>query len=128
MFHRVREVMFERIVFVEFDRDRDPWQPILKAGGVRRLIAREDGMPIAVERGFIDQLIAGDDERLQLQEKMMPLRPGVAVRVEEGALTGNTGVVLDCDGFQTMIDLQLFNGRLVRTHLPRSSLSLISEG
>ena len=121
LFHKVRVPMFAGYGFVLLAYN-DPWVPILYTTGVRDMLLTPDNRPSPVPVGFVEALIAGEADRCDLTAATLPkFRHGEIVQMCEGFLSGQNGVVVDCDGIKTTVNVELF-GRVVAVRLDRAGL------
>jgi transcriptional antiterminator RfaH len=121
----VRRPLFPRYLFVDVDRARKAWRPILSTLGVADLVRGGDE-PVAVpERvvdairrnegaGVFDQLAAAGD-----------LRSGDAVRVVEGPFADCIGRLVEASGDERVCILFEIMGRPVRSWLPAGALEAV---
>lgn len=121
LFHKVRVPRFPGYGFVELGPG-DPWLPILEAAGVARILRGLDGRPARVPVGEIESHML-DDERLcdLKRETLPPFSVGARVNILDGALTSREGCVVECDGFATMVEVEMF-GRTVPVWFDRASV------
>ena len=61
--HLVQAPLYGGYVFIPFDRDRDPWGPILQTRGVARLLMDGVMRPAPCEVGAVEWLQEGEAER-----------------------------------------------------------------
>jgi transcription antitermination factor NusG len=110
---KIRVPLFPCYGFVFLGPD-DRWAPIRRLTGIRDLILTAAGKPGAVQPGFVEKLIAQEDERCCLApERMAPYAPAALVRIEgNGPLAGHEGRVVRCNGMTTTVEVTLF-GRVV---------------
>jgi transcription antitermination factor NusG len=101
----------------------DPWLPVKRADGVRDVLRTASGHLSPTREGDVERLIADEPQRLDLAaaERMPTFAPGDAVSVLDGPLTSFAGVVVECDGIRTHVDVEMF-GRVVPVWLNRASV------
>ncbi len=123
MVHIVHMPMFPGYLFVEFDRETDPWTPIRYCEGVKQIFMTPSQRPIAVARGVVEALIDEAPKRLKLPEVLLsPITRGSKVRIKRGALEDNLGVCAGCDGRVTQVKTNLFGG--VTVSIPRDDVEV----
>lgn len=119
MIHKDFRPLFAGFVFCEFDRDSLTWGTIREyCNGVRGII-RQPGSdkPAPLPPQWIERLMAGDAERLELAATVNPARSqGDKVVISVGPMTALPGVVASCDGLTTTVDVELF-GRTVQVSM-----------
>ena len=122
--HLIHVPLFSGYLFVEFDREHDPWTPIRYCEGVKQIFMTLSQRPIAVPRGVIEGLIDDAPTRLKLPEVIMePIEKGARVLIKRGALDGNLGVCAGCDGRITQVKTSLFGGAVVS--IPRCDVEIV---
>lgn len=109
MVHIVHVPMFPGYLFVEFDRETDPWTPIRYCEGVRQIFMTPSQRPIAVPVGIVEGLIDDAPQRLNLPDVLMPeISKGTRVVITDGSLRDFMGVCKACDGRFTQVSVELF--------------------
>jgi transcription antitermination factor NusG len=109
MWHEVRVPLFPGYAFIRMT-NAETREPIAATKGVRELLHRPDGRLSVVSDGEVDRLRGDDETRLRLPKETAPvLAAGVVVRITEGAFSGLSGVVAECDGVRTRVVLALFD-------------------
>lgn len=115
--HRVRGKLVEHQVpmfggygFVRFDARADDWRVLSGIDGVIRVMTTRSLTPMPLpDDGLVERLVDTAPERLHLDSQERAHRPvGASVRVLEGGLSGQPGVVLACDGRTTTASVSLF--------------------
>ena len=100
-------------------------EPIVAVRGVREVLRRPDGHPGWVADQWLDNLRDGDAKRLLLPKEHGPvLAVDTKVWIKVGAFEGHRGVVLQCDGVKTQVEIQFF-GRPMPVWVDRVSVSEI---
>jgi transcription antitermination factor NusG len=123
MFHKVLAPRFLRYGFVELG-PTDPWLPIVHdTPGVAGMLLRIGGhRPAPVKIDVVELHMADDDRLCDLARETMPkLDKDARVTIEAGALAGFAGVVVDCDGLVTTVQVRMF-GRLMTVRVDRASV------
>lgn len=124
LFHKIRVARFPGYGFVELSPG-EPWQPILEASGVARLLRGLDGRPARIPIGEIERHMQDDDRLCDLaRETMPPFKAGDRVIILDGALASHEGAVKECDGLSTMVEVMMF-GRPMPVRLDRTSVETI---
>src|SRR5215475_4211720 len=90
----VRRPLFPRYLFVRLDIGRDRWLSVNSTIGVSRLVAQE-GRPIAVPFGIVENLIAHSDAGLTRLDHS--LAQGQRVRILSGPLADFTATIMRLD-------------------------------
>ncbi|HET6606731.1 MAG TPA: transcription termination/antitermination NusG family protein [Rhodopila sp.] len=104
--------MFFQFLFVQFDPAAGKWPARDTRLGIRRLLVTASHKPAPVERGLVEQLIETAPQRLRLPEKASPkITRDTNVLVVRGPFEGQVGPVESCDGYTTVVWLNLFGGR-----------------
>jgi len=98
-------------------------EPIEATRGVRGMLKRPDGRLACAPDADISRLLLGDEERLELPKEHGPvLKIKARVRVDDGPFTSFPGVVKECDGVKTLVEVEIF-GRLTPIWLDRASVT-----
>jgi transcriptional antiterminator RfaH len=123
MFHKVRVPLLPGYGFVELSA-ADSWVPIRYCDGVRDVLLGMNGRPAPVrEKNLIESLMADDERRCDLRSETLPaFAAGSTVQLDEGPFSGQSGVVVACDGITTTVEIQLF-GRVVPVLIDRAAVS-----
>ncbi|WP_246705046.1 transcription termination/antitermination NusG family protein [Rhizobium sp. SG570] len=119
-----KEWLFPRYGFLLMDLSRDRWQSVNGTYGVERLVMGQDG-PQRLPDGVIEALQAatGSDG---LFCPDMELILGAQVRVSQGPLSGQLGVLQSLDGRgRVELLLNLMNGQ-VRTTVARECVEIVA--
>lgn len=123
MFHKVVGPLFRGYIFLELE-DRN-WGAARDTPGVQSLLLGHNGQPAKVPNKFIDALMALDGERLNIKAQAKPvLAVGAKVKVVEGPMNSFYGMVLECDGVRTMVNVELF-GRMVPAQMARADVEVV---
>lgn len=124
LFHKVRVPRFPGYGFVQL-WPGDPWQPILEAAGVSRLLRDVHGRPARLPPGAIEAHMLDDERLCDLTRETLPEIPkGVRVTILDGALTSFEGTVIECDGLCTTVEVEMF-GRPMPCRLDRASVEAV---
>lgn len=120
MTHITRVPLFSGYGFVWIDSH---WVPVRYTPGIRDLLMN-GSRPAIVSTRLVEQLQAEDAARCQLGAEIMPrLLKGAKVAVCDGAMDGTLGVVVECDGHRTKVQLPMF-GRMMTVTVARGSVVL----
>lgn len=118
MWHRILVPRFVGYSFVELG-PTDPWLPVKNTSGVSSVLLI-GGKPAPVPSGEVEKHMADDGELCNLAREELPeLEAGTSVKIEAGAYTGNSGIVISCNGLVTVIEVEAF-GRPVPAKIARS--------
>lgn len=124
LFHKVRVARFPGYGFVELGPG-DPWQPILEASGVSRILRAPGGRPARVPVGEIESHMLDDDRLCDLaRETLPPFAAGDRVILLEGTFASHEGQVLECDGLVTTVEVVMF-ARPMPYRLDRASVEAV---
>jgi transcriptional antiterminator RfaH len=117
----VRRPLFPRYLFVRFDVTRDRWLSVHSTIGVARLIMQQDGRPIAVPFGIVEDLLAHSEAgstRLDFHVK-----EGQRVRILRGPFADFTGTLARLDeGRRVQVLLEMM-GTSVSVSVERRALA-----
>ena len=127
MFHKALVPMFGGYLFVQFDRDAGAWGPIRECQGVRNVLRDTHGKPQPITSGFVEALISGDADRLELKEARREPRPVGQIAAVEVGMSRCAGTVTACDGRTTNIQVEMF-GRPVVLELPAAQVLDLEDG
>ena len=96
----------------------------MHAPGVRKILLTSNGRPAPVPTAEVARHMADDARLCDLTNAAMPaFQPGVIVSIEAGALSGHTGIVSECNGMVTTIEVELF-ARPMLVRLSRADAAL----
>jgi transcriptional antiterminator RfaH len=109
--------LFPGYLFVHFDPTRDPWRAINSTVGVIRLVGFGDAM-VPVPDKVIAALRSLEDEKGIIVGAGPALKPGQSVRILDGALVDQIGVLLEGSGIERVRLLVRLLGREVKVVLP----------
>lgn len=124
MWHTVRVPLLSGYGFIRITQIQSR-EPILATRGVREVLLRPDGRPWWVPDGEIDKLRANDVARLKPPPRHgSALAVGTVVRIVDGAFTDHRGVVVECDGARTLVEVQMF-GRPMPVWLDRAAVEAV---
>lgn len=124
MWHVVRVPYLSGYGFIRLTQTESR-EPILNTRGIREVLRRPDGRAAWVSDDEIERLRSKDIERLELPKERRPiLAIGTLIRVDDGPFDGHPGVVKDCDGIKTRVELNLF-GRDTPVWLDRASVVVV---
>lgn len=124
MWHTDRVPLFSGYGFIQITRSESR-RPITETRGVHGVLLRPDGHAASVPDVLIEKLREDDATRLLLpKEHAATLGVGTKVRIEVGPFQDHVGAVVQCDGMQTQVEIELF-GRPVLVWLDRVSVAAI---
>lgn len=113
--------LFPGYLFVSFDPSRDPWRAINSTVGVIRLVGFGDVL-VPVPDRVIEGLHSLEDEKGIIVGAGPALKPGQAVRILDGALADQIGVLLEGTGAERVRLLVRLLGREVKVVMPGESI------
>ena len=109
--------LFPGYLFVRFDPKRDPWRAINSTVGVIRLVGFGDVL-VPVPDRVIEALRSLEDEKGIIVGAGPALKPGQSVRILDGALVDQIGVLLEGSGAERVRLLVRLLGREVKVVMP----------
>jgi transcriptional antiterminator RfaH len=109
--------LFPGYLFVRFDPERDAWRAINSTVGVTRLVGFGDA-PVPVSDRVIEGLRSLEDENGIIVGAGPQLKPGQSVRILDGALADQIGVLLEGSGMERVRLLVRLLGREVKVVMP----------
>jgi transcriptional antiterminator RfaH len=118
----VQRPLFPGYVFLELDLDRPGWAAVNNTFGVLRLVSLQDGIPSALPRGAVEELLERTDE----QGLLLPpeeIEVGSHMRVVQGPFANWVAEVVaapDDARISLLLDLM---GRKVTVTTTRSNLA-----
>lgn len=116
--------VFRGYVFVQLDPTTARWRSINGTWGIRALISGADG-PTPIRAGVVETLLASTDEAGILRF-VDPLQPGMAVRLRNGPLADELGVI-ERLGPNSRVELLLgFLGGNVRAVVDRETICKVA--
>lgn len=125
MWHTVRIPYFAGYGFIRLTQSESR-EPIQAIRGVREILRRPDGRAASVPDALIEKLIEDAPRRLELPKEHGPvLDVGAKVLIKDGTFGGHRGVVSECDGVNTKVEVELF-GRPVPIWMDRVSVEVVS--
>jgi transcription antitermination factor NusG len=112
MFHTVRVPLLSGYGFIRLAQSESR-EPITATRGVREVLRRPDGRNAIVRDAEIALLRSHDEERLKLPAVSAPvIPPGTHVALTDGPFASFSGVVLQCDGYKTRVEVQMFGSMM----------------
>jgi transcriptional antiterminator RfaH len=105
--------LFPGYLFVNFDPAREPWRAINSTVGVTRLVGFGDEL-VPVPDRVIEALRSLEDDKGVIVGAGPQLKPGQAVRILDGALVDQIGVLLEGSGAERVRLLVRLLGRKVK--------------
>ena len=125
LWHRVLSIRFPSYCFFELNAG-DPWVPVLHAAGVRKILLTGRGKPAPVPVGEVARHMEDDNRLCDLTHSLLPsFSAGAMVIIEAGALAGHGGVVANCNGLVTTVEVELFS-RPMQVRVSRGDVSLVA--
>ncbi len=116
--------VFRGYVFVRLDPAIARWRSINGTWGVRALITGADG-PLPVRAGVVETLLASTDDAGILRF-VDPLQPGMVVRLRNGPLADELGVIERLSGRDRVELLMRFLGGSVRVAVNRDAVCKVA--
>lgn len=108
MWHVVRVPLFSGYGFIRLTQSESR-QPITETRGVREVLRRPDGRLASVSEVLIEALRDDDENRLKIpKESSTVLDVDTRVRIAYGPFLSHIGKVVQCDGRQTQVELNIF--------------------
>jgi transcription antitermination factor NusG len=96
---------------------------VREAAGVANLLLGSDGRPAPIPAAQIERCMADDASLADLAPETKPrFAAGDRVKVVEGAFADHAGVVLQCNGAVTLVEIMMF-GRPIGLHVARTWLT-----
>jgi transcription antitermination factor NusG len=124
MWHTVRIPLFSGYGFIRLTQAQSR-EPVTSIRGVREVLRRPDGKAAWVPDALIEKLVEDAPRRLELAKQHGPvLDAGSGVRIKDGTFEGHRGVVIQCDGINTQVEIEMF-GRPVPVWLDRVSVEVV---
>jgi transcriptional antiterminator RfaH len=115
--------LFPRYLFLAMDIATARWRAIRSTIGVTALVLQGE-RPAAVPQAVIDEIRAREDAHgLVVMPVVPPVGRGEAVRINHGALTGQTGIFECCGDDERVVVLLELLGRQVRIRLPVEAIA-----
>lgn len=109
--------LFPGYLFVRFDPANEPWRAINSTVGVIRMVGFGDQF-VAVPDNVIAALQSLEDEKGIIVGAGPALKPGQSVRILDGALVDQIGVLLEGSGVERVRLLVKLLGREVKVVMP----------
>lgn len=101
-------------------------EPITATRGVREVLLRPDGRPARATDAEIEKLQGHDESRLKLPKRHgSTLDKETHVRVEDGPFASFPGVVMECDGVKTRVEVFIF-GRATPVWMDRVAVEVVA--
>lgn len=114
--------LFARYIFVQFDRENDPWGPINHTRGVSRLLADAQGFPSPIKPNIIEAIRKRETEnRLNSGALRSGYEPGDPLILQVGPYAGLQAVYFGEDHGKATIGISLF-GRELMHEIPLAKL------
>lgn len=125
MWHTVRVPLFSGYGFIRIAQSESR-EPINAIRGVREILRRPDGKAAWVSDTLIAKLIEDAPARLELPKEHGPV---IAVKskvlIKVGTFGGLRGIVVQCDGVNTQVDVEMF-GRTVPVWMDRVAVEEVA--
>jgi transcriptional antiterminator RfaH len=122
-FETVLAPLFPGYLFVELDRDRQPWRRINATFGVRQIVLGAGGGPAALASEFVAALLARCDKEGVMQDNTATLAPGDAVKIIAGPFVGCIGELVGLEAHDRVTVLLRMLAQTAQIALPRSTVA-----